>query len=93
MFESYDIAIKVISQKGTCHARHKVDDEWIMCNEHHHTSPSICHFAFNALYPLALVLMYGGSFPWSTDSDVTSITCIDDENPVVFELRRLHKST
>jgi uncharacterized repeat protein (TIGR04076 family) len=91
MAESYDVAIKVISQKGNCHSGHKVGDEWVMRSHNHKTPPDICLFAFNSLYPLAQVLMYGGSFPWSTNPDVTSIACIDEDNPVVFELRRLRK--
>ncbi|MFC1913100.1 TIGR04076 family protein [Chloroflexota bacterium] len=91
MAESYDIAIKVISQKGSCHSGHKVGDEWVMQSYNHKTPQGICLFAFNSLYPLAQVLMYSGSFPWSADPDVTSIACIDEDNPVVFELRRLRK--
>ena len=30
MAESYDVSVKVISQKGTCEAGHKIGDEWII---------------------------------------------------------------
>jgi len=91
MAESYDVAIKVISQKGTCAAEHKVGDEWVIDSMNYKTPQGICLDAFNALYPLAKVLMYGGSFPWEADPDVTTAACTDAENPVVFELRRLKK--
>ncbi|UCG55311.1 MAG: TIGR04076 family protein [Dehalococcoidia bacterium] len=91
MAESYDVAIKVISQKGTCYAGHQVGDEWVIRSKNHKTPRGVCLFAFSSLYPLAKVLMYGGSFPWSTDPDITTVACVDAENPVVFELRRLRK--
>ena len=84
----YDVAIKVISQKGTCWAGHKVDDEWIVRGK---SPEGMCLSAFNALYPSLRVLMFDGSFPWQTDPDVTTVACTDAANPVVFELRRLRK--
>jgi len=30
MAESYKVRIKVISQKGSCEAGHKVGDEWLV---------------------------------------------------------------
>lgn len=91
MAESYDVVIKVISQKGTCTAEHKVGDEWLIKGEEYKTPLGLCLFAFSALYPPAKVLMYGGAFPWEADPDVTTVACPDAENPVVFELRRLRK--
>jgi uncharacterized repeat protein (TIGR04076 family) len=35
--------------------------------------------------------MFGGSFPWEKDPDVTTVACPDPDNPVVFELRRLRQ--
>ena len=86
MAESYDVAVKVISQKGTCATRHKVDDEWVIGSK---TPEGICFSAFNVLLPNARVLRFGGSFPWENDPDVTTVACPDAQNPVVFELRRL----
>ena len=89
MAESYDISIKVISQKGTCAAQHKVGDEWVIKDGK--TPQGVCLNAFDALYPFSQALMYGGVFPWETDPDVTTIACPDAENPLVLELRRLRK--
>ena len=88
MAESYEVAVKVVSQKGTCAAQHKVGDEWVIGSK---TPGGICLGAFNVLLPSARVLTFGGVFPWETDPDVTTVACPDPENPVVFELRRLQK--
>ena len=88
MAERYDVAIKVISQKGTCSNEHKVGDEWVIGDK---TPEGICLGAFGALHPHVKVLGYGGSFPWTSDPDVATFACPDAKNPVVFELRRLRK--
>ena len=88
MAERYEVLVRVISQKGTCTLEHKVGDEWVIGKK---TPEGMCLSAFDALYPFARVLMFGGSFPWETDPDVTTVACPDAENPVVFELRRLRK--
>ena len=88
MAERYDVLVKVISQKGTCVQEHKVGDEWVIGRK---TPEGICLSAFDALFPSARVLMFGGVFPWGTDPDVTTVACPDAKNPVVFELRRLRK--
>jgi len=86
MAERYNIAVKVVSQKGTCAHEHKVGDEWVIESE---TPEGMCRSAFNALLPPTRVLMFGGTFPWQTDPDMVTLACPDAENPVVFELRRL----
>ncbi len=86
MADTYDVKVKVISQKGTCGAGHKVGDEWTISGK---TPEGICLSAFNALIPSLRVLMFGGSFPWSDDSDTATAACPDAANPVVFELKRV----
>jgi len=88
MAERYAVKIKVISQKGTCAYDHKVGEEWILNTK---TPEGICLGAFNSLLSNARVLMFGGSFPWEPDPDVSTIACPDSENPVVFELRKVRK--
>ena len=88
MAEMYEVVAKVISQKGTCGAEHKVGDEWVIGSK---TPEGICLSAFDVLLSSARVLMFGGAFPWETDPDVTTVACPDAANPVVFELRRLRK--
>jgi len=86
MAESYKVNIRVISQKGHCEAGHKVGDEWLVGEK---TPEGLCIFAFGSLLPFLTPLMYGGSFPWEKDPDVSTVACPDAENPVVFEIRRL----
>ncbi len=88
MAETYDVIAKVVSQKGTCAAEHKVGDQWVIGSK---TAEGICLSAFNALFPSLRVLRFGGSFPWSSDPDVATAACPDAQNPVVFELRRVRK--
>jgi len=86
MAESYKVNIRVISQKGTCEAGHTVGDEWLVGEK---TPEGLCIFALGSLLPFIMPLMYGGSFPWEKDPDMTTVACPDAENPVVFEIRRL----
>jgi uncharacterized repeat protein (TIGR04076 family) len=80
-----DVIAKVISQKGTCAARHRVDDEFVIGQQ---TPPNLCSWAFYSLFPCAEVLQFGGSFPWEEDPNKATVVCPDPANPVVFELRR-----
>ena len=84
--EQYEVLARVVSQKGTCALGHKVGDEFLIG---HRTPAGMCSFAFDAVFPFAAVLQFGGSFPWENDSDKTTLACPDPDNPVVFELRRL----
>ncbi len=80
-----DVIARVISQKGTCSAGHKLGDEFVIGQK---TSSGMCSWAFYTLFPFAEVLQYGGSFPWEEDPDKANVVCPDPTNPVVFELRR-----
>ena len=80
-----DVIARVISQKGTCEAGHKVGDSFVIGQQ---TPPNLCSWAFHSLFPFAEVLQFGGSFPWENDKDVVTVACPDPGNPVVFELRR-----
>jgi uncharacterized repeat protein (TIGR04076 family) len=86
MAESYQVSVKVISQKGHCEAGHKVGDEWLVGDK---MPQGMCTFAFASLFPLMTPLMFGGAYPWEKDPDKTTAACPDPDNPVVFEIRRL----
>ncbi len=88
MADRYDVAVKVVSQKGECAQKHKVGEEWVISRK---TPEGICLSAFNCMLPSIRVFMFGGRFPWTADPDVTKVACTDAECPVVFELRRLRK--
>ena len=80
-----DVIAKVISQKGTCEAQHKVGDEFVIGGQ---TPPNLCSWAFYAMFPFAQVLRFGGSFPWEQDRNKATVACPDADNPVILELRR-----
>lgn len=83
----YRVIARVISQKGTCVAGHKIGEEFILSD----TTPSnMCSWAFFALFPFYSVMKYGGSFPWEKDQNRCTVVCPDPDNPVTFELIR-HK--
>jgi len=79
------VVAKVISQRGTCEAGHRVGNEFVIGQK---APPGICSWAFYTLFPFTEVLQFGGSFPWEKDSNKATIACPDPENPVIFELRR-----
>lgn len=80
-----NVIARVISQKGTCAAGHKVGDEFIIGES---TPQGMCSGAFYIIYPFAAVLRFGGSFPWEETPGKTIVACPDPTSPVVFELRR-----
>ena len=89
MAEPYEVLVKVVSQQGTCHAGHKVGDEFLLSIN---TPPGLCLSALNAIYPYFRVLRFGASHPFQSDPDVIdTLACPDLKNPVVFELRRIRK--
>jgi uncharacterized repeat protein (TIGR04076 family) len=82
------VIAKVISQKGKCDSGHKVGDEWVIGPK---TPEGICMGAYHAMYAYAFVLLTGAPIPWGDDPNVASLACPDQNNPVVFELRRVPK--
>ncbi len=50
MAEIYEVVARVVSQEGTCHAGHKVGDEWVIGPR---TPEGICLAAFYTMYPIA----------------------------------------
>ena len=81
-----DVIARVVSQKGTCAAGHKIGGEFSIGQK---TPPGMCSWAFYTLFPFAEVMQFGGSFPWEKDPNKTVVACPDPENPVVFELRQV----
>jgi uncharacterized repeat protein (TIGR04076 family) len=86
MAKQYKVVAKIVSQKGTCVAGHKVGDEFTIGDC---TSSGMCSWAFYTIFPFATVLQFGGSFPWENNADKAVVACPDLENTVVFELRRM----
>ena len=86
MAEMCELALKVVSQKGTCTAGHRVGDEFVLGEK---TPDGLCSWAFAAIFPFANAIRFGGSLPWEDDPDEATVACPDPDNPVVFQLRRI----
>jgi uncharacterized repeat protein (TIGR04076 family) len=83
--KQYEVIIRLVGNQRPCHSGHKIGDEWVF---NYMTPPSMCGLAYNALYPVALALQFGATFPWQEDTDVITPSCPDAEVNNVFELRR-----
>ena len=81
------IIVRVISQKGSCEAGHKVGDEFLI--DPVKTQAGICPWALYTLFPFAECLQFGATFPWENDPEKARVACPDPDNPVIFELRRV----
>ncbi len=84
-YEDRRVVVRVVSQKGTCVAGHKMGDEFEVSDM---CPAGMCAWAFYTIFPFAQVLICGGTFPWESDPDKTTVACPDPANPVVFELVR-----
>jgi uncharacterized repeat protein (TIGR04076 family) len=81
----YEVVIRLVANQRPCYVGHKIGDEWVF---NYFTPSSMCGLAYNALYPVALALQFGATFPWQEDPDVITLACPDAEVNNVFELRR-----
>jgi uncharacterized repeat protein (TIGR04076 family) len=85
VYEKRKLKARIISQRGTCEAGHKVGDEFIISDV---CPRGLCAWAFYTMFPYAQVLMCEGSFPWEKEPSRCTVACSDPYNPVVFELSR-----
>ena len=95
MTNSSRVVMKIISVKGTCEAKHQVGQEFDLSGDftvgmsgHPKT---ICTSLLYAIYPNYCVLRFGGSLPWEQNPDVAHVACLDPENPVVIQLKRIRE--
>lgn len=79
-----DVEVKVVSQKGTCGAGHKVGDTWT-CGVY--TPSGMCAAAYNTVFNYIRVLRMGGSFDWTEDPHAIEVACPDAANPAVFQVK------
>jgi uncharacterized repeat protein (TIGR04076 family) len=86
--KQYKVVIKLVGNQMPCHIGHQVGDEWVF---DYMTPGGMCSLAYNAIYPIALALQFGATFPWQDDPDVIQASCPDVEVNNVFELRRVPK--
>ncbi len=84
--KKFHVRAKVVRilEGGTCPLGIKAGDEFDLSRN----TPPLCHWAYNALYPVICIFTYGGTLPWGDDPHRTEFCCPDPNNPVVFEIRR-----
>ena len=84
----YNVIGTIKKVKGTCVAGHKVGDRLEL---HGRSSGGLCGYFYHDIFPYIIMLQYGGSFPseWVDDPDVVEFECMDRENAVTIELRRI----
>jgi uncharacterized repeat protein (TIGR04076 family) len=90
VLENYKITFRLISNQKPYNVGHKVGEEWVWENK---TPSNMCFAAYNALYPFALVLKYGGQFPWQENPDVMTVSCPDPNVLNQFEIRRIPRKS
>lgn len=85
---NYAVKIKVIDimGQGTCPLDLKVGDEFLY---EHEPPAGLCHWAFHGLFPLLTALRFGGQIPWEEEPGVFRACCLEPNNTVVFEARRV----
>jgi len=83
--KEYVVTIKLISNKSPCHSGLKIGDTWTF---DYAPPQDLCGFAYNSLFPFAIALKTGGTFPWQSDPDVVTVACPDGDVANLFELRR-----
>ena len=86
MTDKSKITIEVVDilEKGSCNYGHEVGQMF----DYPADKGKMCTAALHSLYPYALGLQMGASFPWEDDPDVITVCCPDYKNPVVFRISR-----
>ena len=87
--KEYEVTIKLLGNKNPCHSGHKAGDEWAF---DFRPPQGLCGFAYNTLFPFAMALKTGGTFPWQSNPDAITISCPDGEVCNLFEISRRLKN-
>jgi uncharacterized repeat protein (TIGR04076 family) len=83
--KEYEVIIKLISNKNPCHSGHKIGEEW---GFDFRPPQGLCGFAYNTLFPFAVAMKTGGTFPGQSNPDILTISCPDSEVGNCFQIRR-----
>ena len=81
------IIATIKSVKGTCNMNHKPGDQMEISA---HDTAGMCGFLYHDIFPYIIMLQFGGGFPadWG-NPDIIELDCMDRENLVTVELRRI----
>jgi uncharacterized repeat protein (TIGR04076 family) len=90
MMGKYDIVVTVKSKCGTCAAGHKVGDKVYIGDKS--VKGDICLSALTSMMPKVYAMYYDCQYPWlNEDKNIATHPCPDEDNQVVFEIRRVLK--
>ena len=83
----YRLVGTIKAVKGACYIGHKVGEKFELSG---HQSGGLCGFLYHDIFPYIIMLQFGGGFPpeWG-DTDVIALDCLDKNNLVTIELRRI----
>jgi uncharacterized repeat protein (TIGR04076 family) len=83
----YPLEIRVVDimGRGVCPLGLEVGD----CFTSDKELAQACHWAAHVLLPFTTALRFGGQVPWEDEPGLAHACCLDHNNPVVFEVRRL----
>ena len=86
----YKIIGTIKNVKGTCSAGHKSGDQIELSG---HSSGGLCGFFYHDIFPYIMMLQFGGGFPseWGGNPDIVELECIDKNNAVTIELKRVRE--
>ena len=84
----YRIMGTIKNVKGKCSAGHKVGDKIEISG---YDSGGLCGFFYHDIFPYIIMLQFGGGFPsdWGGDPNIIELECVDKNNAVTIELRRI----
>ncbi len=88
--EPWNVVCKIVSQKGSCAAGHRVDDKILFTGND--VQGKICIHALYSIIPKVYAMMYNARFPWLKDQCKATHACPDAFNPVLFEVTRVQTS-
>jgi len=82
------IAIKVVKSKGRCKYHPKIGQSIKFRNI---LPKGVCPYAYAAIYPYALSLLYDAEFSWRKHIDKDSVIaqCLRPGNQMVFKIKRI----
>jgi uncharacterized repeat protein (TIGR04076 family) len=89
VLKRYEVVIKLIKNNQPCHVGHRIGNEWVF---DYFTPNRLCGLAFQAIYPTALLLLYGAKFPWLKGPGKATISCPDQDVQNIFELQLREKN-
>jgi len=83
----YRVVGTIKSIKGRCDAGHKEGEQFELSG---YSADGLCGFFYHDIFPYVVMLQFGGGFPeeWG-GPEAVELCCLDPQNLVTMELRRI----